>query len=157
LCRVRGRLRQAAHCGDHVFAPQCASLRRSLSYDEFGQSRSASHCRNASLRLESGLDDPSACHFQAESNYVAAHRVLDLASRIGVGQIARMPRILKVIEKLRRVHPSIVPMQKANDVILRWGEELRGPATQSSQGPVPAVLGNSVFAQMLVRVGLWQR
>jgi hypothetical protein len=99
------------------------------------------------------LDDPSAIYFQAQSNHIAAHRILDFGSRVGVGQTARMPRILKMIEKLRGVHLSIVPMRTLPDVVLRSAKCSEGPldfnSQQGSPAIIPTVLGSRALRKRL--------
>jgi len=104
LRRVSGSLRQAADRGNHIVTPQLQAFPRRLSSDQFGERRGASHGRDASLGLKSNISDLAALQFQGQADDIPADRILDLGRAIGVGEIARIARILKVIEQLRGIH-----------------------------------------------------
>jgi hypothetical protein len=106
-CQLRGvsrGLRQAADGRDYILSLQLPGCMRRLSTNQFGQGRSTGHRRDAALGLESDINDLVALQLQAQADDVPAHRILDLRRRIGVGDLAGIARILKVIEQLRRIH-----------------------------------------------------
>lgn len=95
MCRG---LRQTANSDNQALAIQSPSLVDSLSGNNFGERRSASHRRNASLGLESNFRNASSIHLQSQSQHISTDRVLYLRRGVGVRDIARIPRILKMIE-----------------------------------------------------------
>jgi len=105
---MSGGLRQASDCGNQIIAPQLANFRDRFSAYQLRQRRPAGHGRYASFGLESDLLDAAILYFQAQTNNVPANRVLDFSTRIGIRNVARMARILKVIEQLRGIHGQIV-------------------------------------------------
>jgi hypothetical protein len=71
-------------------------------------------------------------YLQAQTNDVATNRVLDFSTRIGVRNVARMARVLKVIEQLRGIHSKIVNGRRSPTL---------------AQGPRPKAQGLTVFGR----------
>jgi len=74
------------------------------SFHQLGQSRTASHRRNAPFRAKADIGDTPALHLDREPQNITAGRILHLDRRIRIGDLARVPWVLEIIEQAFGVH-----------------------------------------------------
>jgi len=89
---------------------RCERRRRSNgpSSGQFRDGRPASHGWNAALRLEANFGDDVSLQQSAELEYVSTNRIFYLCRGLRIGQNSCISRVLEMMEKLGRIHPSIV-------------------------------------------------
>ena len=99
-------LRQTSDSLHQFFPPQYASGCHTSSLHQLRERRSASHRGNTSLGEKTDFHDTAICNPHAQFQNIAARWIFELHRCIRIHHFARVTRILKVIEKLRRIHPK---------------------------------------------------
>src|ERR1700719_4122856 len=97
-------LRQTAHGGNQWIALECSDFYDSLPRYQFRQSRCARYRRHAAFRFESDFLDTTGVNSQTQTKHVAAGGILNFRRRVSVQDLARVARILEIVEQSGRVH-----------------------------------------------------
>ncbi len=97
-------LRKPAHAGDQAFAAEGSRLFHSLSHYQFCEGGTAGDGSDAPFGFEPDFSNTPGVHLQAKTQNVAAGRIFQLCRSVGTGKVAGIPRILEMIEQLRRIH-----------------------------------------------------
>ena len=104
VCGVGRFFGQSADRLYQLLAFDLPRLSQGLSRNYFCQQGTAGHGRYAPLCFESGLGDLAIFHLQPQFQNVATSRVFELHRDVSVGELSRIPRVLKVIQYLLRIH-----------------------------------------------------
>lgn len=108
LPSVRGRLWHSANVSHQFFPAHPPRFLDGLAFGQFGDSRSAGHRRNASLGAETNVGDALVLQLQREFENVSASWVFETRGRVGRRNFTGISRVLKMIQKLGRIHTAIV-------------------------------------------------
>lgn len=101
--------RQSAYSGNQFFAFQLTRLIGGRAAHQLRERRRACHRRHAAFGAKADFVNPPARYFKSEFENIATSGILNLNRSIRRIQNARIARMLKVIENLRRVHaPTVV-------------------------------------------------
>ena len=68
---------------------------------------------NLAINVETNFNDPPLRDFHCQLQSIATGRILDPCGCIRIGQRSRVARMLKMIENLRGIHCSWLPVQRA--------------------------------------------
>ena len=109
-----GGLRQTAYSLHQLFPAQSPGCFNGSSLHQLRKRRTASHSGNASFGQKTDFCNLSVLNPHAQFQNIAASRILDLHDCVGIGNFTRVARILKVIEKLRRIHPKNCNFRRKN-------------------------------------------
>jgi hypothetical protein len=96
--------RQPADSPHNFFAAQPAHFLHRFSLYQLGERRTTSHRGNASFRQKTDLHDLAVRDLHAQFQNIAASWILYLHRYVRIGNFARIPRMLEVIQKLERIH-----------------------------------------------------
>jgi len=100
--------RQPTHSQYQFFPAQSPGCFHSFSLHQLRDRRTASHSRNAPFGQKTDFCDMAVRNLQAQFQNIAAGWIFELYGCVRIGNLARVPGILKMIEQLRRIHPRIV-------------------------------------------------
>ena len=103
-----GSLRQPTNPQDQFFPADAPCLLNGSTIDQFGYRRAARHRRHASFGEKANVSDPVTLQLQRKFQNIPARGVFQLRRGIRLRDLARITRVLKVIEEFRRVHSVIV-------------------------------------------------
>jgi len=96
--------RQPADSPHNLFAAQPAHFLHRFSLYQCGERRTASHSGNASFSQKTDLHNLAVRDLHAQFQNIAASWILYLYRYVRIGNFARIPRMLEVIQKLERIH-----------------------------------------------------
>ena len=99
-----GGLRYAADSLENVIGIERCSGGNRLSASEFRESRAAGDGWNAAFGLKTNFCDDVPPERSAKLQHISANGVVHLRRGMRLGQDTGIPRVLKMIEKLRRIH-----------------------------------------------------
>ena|ERR1700722_3861118 len=105
---MRRSLRQATHFFDQFFPADAPCSVNTLALRQLGNGRSASHRRHAPFGKKTNFSNLTAVEPNAELKDVSAHGILQARGSVRHFDRPWISRILKMIEKLSRVHTRIV-------------------------------------------------
>jgi hypothetical protein len=108
--------RQTADSLHHFFPAQSAGCCHGSSLHQMCERRTASHGGNAAFGQKTDFRDMAVRNLYAQFQNIAASWIFDLHGCVRISQFARVARILKVIEKLRRIHPENCNVAGTRDV-----------------------------------------
>src|SRR5438874_6612788 len=120
---MRRSFRQATDRLYQLFPAQFAHFYQSFSLHQFREQRSAGHSGNASLGQKANLGDPAVRNPQSQLQDVSAGRIFELDGCVGIGDLTSIARVLKMIEKLGRIHLKIVTVSSQRGFGPIWTAE----------------------------------
>ena len=120
---MRRSFRQATDRLYQLFPAQFARFFQSLSLHQFRKERSAGHGRHTSLGAKAEFRDAAIRDSQRQLQNVAAGRIFELDRYVGIGDLTSIARVLKMIEKLGRIHLKIVTVSSQRGFGLIWTAE----------------------------------
>ena len=100
LCSVGGSLWEPSQTFDNLFPLDRPRFSQRAPLYQFHQLRSAGDGRNATLGLEARFGDTTTRDAHRHPHDVAAGRIANLYQRVGLGDVARIARVLKVVQDL---------------------------------------------------------
>ena len=101
MAGMRRSFRHTADFLDHLFPADSSCLFDCLTLNQFRKRRGTRHGGHASFSAKADLGDPIAVQLHGELQNIPASRILQLCRSISIFDIARIARILKMIEKFR--------------------------------------------------------
>ena len=101
---MAGSFRQTADSLHQFFPTQSPGFLHAFSLHQFCECRTASHSGNASFGKKTDFLHMAVRNFHAQFQNVAASWIFDLRGCVRIDDLARVARMLEVIEKLRRIH-----------------------------------------------------
>src|SRR5207247_6446836 len=114
---------QAADRLYQLFPAQFARFVQSSPLHKFCEQRAAGHGGHASLGEKANFRNAAIRNPQCELKNVTAGRILELDGYVGIGDLTSIARVLKMIEKLGRIHLKIVTVSSQRGFGLIWTAE----------------------------------
>jgi hypothetical protein len=105
---VGGSLRQATDFSNQLFPAQLPRFFYGLSCDQLRDRRAAGHRWNAALGAKAYFSDALPSQFQSEFQNVSASGVFQARGAVGSFNLARVSRVLKMVEEFGGIHRAIV-------------------------------------------------
>jgi len=105
---VRGSLRQATDFANQVFSAHLPGLVYILAFDQLRDGRPASHRRHTSFGAKTNVGDALPIQFQGKLQDVSASGVLQASESVGSCNLARVSRVMKMVQEIGRIHRAIV-------------------------------------------------
>jgi hypothetical protein len=118
MCGVTRRLWQSSENSDDGMCVDLSRFRQRAAASQRGQRRSASHSGNTALGFESDLPDSTVGNSRRKQEHVATDRIFKLRDRVGRIENTGVAGVLKVIEKLGRVHENILERERERRYIV---------------------------------------
>lgn len=108
---VDGGLRQATDFANQLFAAHQPGVIYTFAFDQLRDGRPTGHCWHAPFGAKANLGDTPPIQFQREFQDVSASGVLQARTRVGSFNLARVSRVLKMIQEFGGIHRAIVMPQ----------------------------------------------
>jgi hypothetical protein len=100
LRAVVGGRRQSAERGGYLLRCNARRLLRAKSLYQLRKDGTRGHGRDAALRHEASLNDSSALEAHRQPQNIPAHRIRDFGHGCGSAELARVARVLEMVEHL---------------------------------------------------------
>jgi len=109
---VRGGLWQATDFAKQLFPAHLPRFFYILAFDQLGDGRPAGHRWHTSLGAKANVGDAIPIQFQREYQDVPANGILRPCERVRSFNLARVSRVLKMIQEFGGIHRAIVMWQE---------------------------------------------
>lgn len=103
---VRRGLRQAAHGAHDISALELERLIHTHAARQFGKRGTAGNGGHAAFGAKANLGDAAGIKLQCQFQNIAAGGVFHARGSIGAGNVARIARVLKMIENFCGIHTA---------------------------------------------------
>jgi hypothetical protein len=123
---MKRRLRQASHRLRNLLRRNLTNLPNSTPTHQLRQRRPASNCSGAPAAEKPHFPHHPTLHNRSKPKHISAHRIANLNLGRSPVQCPRIPRMLKMIQKLRGKHPST----SHESPVTSWPANTSSPSTQ---------------------------
>jgi len=135
---VDGGLRKAADSANQLFAADLPGVVYISAFDQLRDGRPTGHRWHASFGAKANVGDTLPIQFQREFQDVSASGVLQTRESVGSFNLARVSRVLKMIQEFGGIHRAIVMRRLRDFAFPARAPTIRMCATRTTLAESPA-------------------